>query len=108
VKGDEVALPSQTATSLALAVNELIQNALEHAFVHRTRGRVTISLAHTPNRLTIEVQDDGVGLSVGSPPQLGLEIVQTLVCEDLHGEWNLAGEQGTTARITVPLEERQS
>ena len=114
VEGDEVALPSQMATSLALVVNELIQNALEHAFVDRARGRVVVSLRQSPaERLIVEVRDDGVGLrsTASAVPdrsarQLGLEIVETLVCEDLHGEWLLTGNGGTTARITVPLGER--
>jgi hypothetical protein len=33
-----------------------------------------------------------------------LEIVETLVCEDLHGQCTLTGNGGTTARITIPLE----
>jgi len=114
VEGDEVALPSQMATSLALVVNELIQNALEHAFVDRARGRVVVSLCQGPaERLIVEVRDDGVGLrsTASAVPdrsarQLGLEIVETLVCEDLHGEWLLTGNGGTTARITVPFGER--
>jgi signal transduction protein with GAF and PtsI domain len=105
VQGDEVALPSQAATSLALAVNELIQNALEHAFVDRARGSVIVSLRRASGALTIEVRDDGVGLSSGDTRQLGLEIVETLVREDLHGEWTLIGNEGTTARITVPLKD---
>jgi two-component sensor histidine kinase len=106
VKGDEVALPSQTATSLALAANELIQNALEHAFAGRAQGRVVVSLQQAPGELTLEVRDNGVGLTGSSSRQLGLEIVETLVCEDLHGEWVLMGNDGTVARITVPLENR--
>jgi len=107
IEGDEVALPSQMATSLALVVNELIQNAMEHAFVDRTRGRIVVSLCRgSAERLIVEVRDDGVGLSDRSARQLGLEIVETLVCEDLHGEWLLTGNGGTTAHITVPLGER--
>jgi two-component system, sensor histidine kinase PdtaS len=106
VQGDEVALPSQAATSLALAVNELMQNALEHAFVGRARGQVVVSLRRAAHDLVVEVRDNGVGLPGDSSRQLGLEIVETLVREDLHGEWSLAGTEGTTARITVPLEER--
>ena len=105
VQGDEVALPSQAATSLALAVNELIQNALEHAFVDRARGSVIVSLRRASSALTIEVRDDGVGLSSGETRKLGLEIVEILVREDLHGEWTLIGNAGTTARITVPLKD---
>ncbi|MFN2164715.1 MAG: GAF domain-containing protein, partial [Anaerolineae bacterium] len=62
VGGDEVALPSQAATSLALAVNELIQNALEHAFVDRASGSVVVSLQRAPGELRVQVRDDGVGL----------------------------------------------
>jgi GAF domain-containing protein len=104
VKGDEIALPSQAATSLALAVNELIQNALEHAFADRARGSVVVSLRRSPGQLTVEVLDDGVGFSSDSTRQLGLEIVDTLVCEDLHGEWSLRGDRGTSALITIPLD----
>jgi two-component sensor histidine kinase len=104
VEGDEVALPSQAATSLALVVNELIQNALEHAFVGREKGSVRVSLRRSHAGLEIEVRDDGVGLSESMTGRLGLEIVETLVCEDLNGEWELIRDGGTTARITIPLE----
>ena len=105
VRGDEVSLPSQAATSLALAVNELIQNALEHAFVDRAKGSVTVCLQRLPGELTVLVQDDGVGLTdPAAARHLGLQIVETLVCEDLHGSWSLVGNGGTTARITVPVD----
>ncbi len=107
VQGDEVTLPSQTATSLALAVNELLQNALEHAFVGRQQGRVTVSLQRSPDLLTVQVHDDGIGLSADSPRRLGLEIVETLVCEDLHGTWSLTGNDGTTACLTIPWCEKE-
>jgi two-component sensor histidine kinase len=84
-------------------VNELVQNALEHAFVGRERGRVSIALQQAPDMLTVQVQDDGVGLAEESPRQLGLELIETLVCEDLSGTWSLVGEDGTTATIRVPL-----
>ena len=102
VQGAEISLPSQAATSLALAVNELVQNALEHAFVGRPRGSVVVSLQRDAEAVTVEVRDDGIGLAAGSPRQLGLEIVETLVVEDLKGSWLLEANGGTVARITVP------
>jgi two-component sensor histidine kinase len=106
VKGDdEIALPSKAATALALAVNELIQNALEHAFVGRDVGTVQVQLRDEEQTLTITVSDDGVGL-VGDPTDgssLGLEIVQTLVTEDLQGTFTLTpGARGTQATIRLP------
>jgi signal transduction protein with GAF and PtsI domain len=104
VHGDEVALPSRAATSLALAVNELIQNALEHGFSGRVRGRVDVALQRTPDALRVEVHDDGVGLGEAPARSLGLEIVGTLVDEDLRGTWSLHSDgQGTTAHIEIPL-----
>jgi two-component sensor histidine kinase len=114
VVGDEIALPSQAATSLALAVNELIQNALEHAFPGREQGCVIVHLQRTSDCLTVEVRDDGVGLSESLSRHLGLEIVETLIREDLKGECRLSagstsadsGTGGTVALLTIPLEVR--
>ena len=74
------------ATALAVVVNELIQNSLEHAFVGRAAGRIDIALARTPDALMILVRDDGVGLPDELERNLGLEIAQALVVEDLQGE----------------------
>ena len=63
-----------------------MQNSLEHAFIGRTAGRIDISLARTPDALMIIVRDDGVGLPNEIEPNLGLEIAEALIGEDLHGE----------------------
>jgi two-component sensor histidine kinase len=106
VEGEEVSLPSQPATSLALAVNELIQNAVEHAFVGRDRGAIAIKLTQDGEHLSIEVTDDGVGFPAdfGAAParSLGLQIVETLVEEDLKGEFVLSNGRGTRALIRIP------
>jgi signal transduction protein with GAF and PtsI domain len=102
VEGEAFALPSQPATSLALAINELVQNAMEHAFAGRVQARITIRLDQEPAFWVITVQDDGTGLPAGSPRHLGLEIVETLVVEDLRGEFCLTPGAGTTAVIKVP------
>jgi GAF domain-containing protein/anti-sigma regulatory factor (Ser/Thr protein kinase) len=107
VEGDEMQLPSQAATALALATTELIQNALEHAFVGRDEGRVQVQLRDEGQTLTVAVADDGVGLAGGANSPhgsgLGLEIVQTLVAEDLKGTFTFTpGERGTQTIIRLP------
>ncbi|HLJ61312.1 MAG TPA: GAF domain-containing protein [bacterium] len=106
VTGDDVSLPSRQATSLALVVNELLQNAMEHAFNGRTNGTVLITLAAGRDTLRVEVQDDGIGLPPGFSPDrsgdLGLEIVHTLVRDDLKGRIDFTNAGGTRAVITMP------
>jgi GAF domain-containing protein len=105
VSGDEILLSSQAATALALATNELIQNALEHAFVGRDTGMVQVQLRDEEQTLTVTVVDDGIGLpdKPSDGISLGLEIVQTLVAEDLKGTFNFtSGKHGTQATIRLP------
>ena len=109
VAGDEIVLPSQAATALALATNELIQNALEHAFVERDEGTIQVQLRDEGQTLTVLVADDGVGMAGRanlidpSSSSLGLEIVQTLVTEDLKGTFTIKpGRHGTQAIIRLP------
>lgn len=106
VDGDALVLPSRAATSLALVTNELLQNALEHAFVEQSSGQVNITLAPTPDGYLITVADDGVGLPDEIPPSLGLEIVDALVHDDLKGtiefKRNTPGERGSRVEIRMP------
>jgi two-component system, sensor histidine kinase PdtaS len=104
VEGEAILLPSRPATSLALVINELLQNALEHAFAGRAEGRVRILLGRTPEGTLVEVEDDGVGFSQGAPSsQLGLDIVHTLVRDDLCGTIEFeSGPSGTRAVLRIP------
>ena len=103
VHGDNLQLPSRTATALTVVVNELQQNSLEHAFVGRTSGRIDISLARTPDALMIIVRDNGIGLPDTIAPNLGLEIAEALVAGDLHGEMQFnRPEAGTEITIRLP------
>ncbi|MDR7521273.1 MAG: GAF domain-containing protein [Armatimonadota bacterium] len=107
IEGADLYMPSQQATSVALAVTELVQNAMEHAFADRSEGHIRILLSQTDRDWIIEVCDDGVGLPSGVDPMatdnLGLKIVHALATEDLGGRFELqAGGAGTRAILTVP------
>jgi two-component system, sensor histidine kinase PdtaS len=104
VQGEQLLLPSRAATAVTLAVNELVQNALEHAFVGRSRGSVTISVGRGPEDLIVLVRDDGVGLPARPARRLGLEIVETLVREDLRGRirYNRLPSGGAEISIRMP------
>jgi two-component sensor histidine kinase len=108
IEGDDLYMPSQQATSVALAITELVQNTLEHAFADRPTGVVRIVLAQTDQEWIVEVADDGVGLPAGMDPlatdNLGLKIVRALATEDLGGRLEVAAGEGggTRAVLTIP------
>jgi two-component sensor histidine kinase len=85
VFGESLPLPSRAATALTLVVNELLQNALEHAFIGLPNGQIDISLGHSPEELIVIVRDNGSGMLAEAKKGLGLELAETLVTEDLHG-----------------------
>jgi two-component sensor histidine kinase len=105
VTGDCLVLPSREATSLALATSELVQNAVKHAFVGRDRGRIQVHLQSGPEENAVMVEDDGVGSgqTQASSKGLGLQIVETLVGDDLKGRYeSTASPAGTRAMIRFP------
>jgi two-component system, sensor histidine kinase PdtaS len=104
-------LPAQQATSCALIINELVQNAAEHGFVGLPGGSIVVKLAEQGDSLYIEIADDGRGLpdELRSDPAqqggLGLQIVRSLVREDLKGEFELlpaVNGNGVRAVVSFP------
>ena len=68
VEGDAGMLPGDLATPLAVVLNELMQNAVDHAFTGvdaRTVGTICVQLARDDGQLVVDVVDDGVGLPPG-------------------------------------------
>ena len=106
VTGQEIMLPSAKATSVALILNELIQNAIEHGFQERTEGSLTVTLSEHEQRVTLEVVNDGAPLPRGFDPKqsnsLGLQIVESLAREDLGGRFTLTSGERTRATVSFP------
>ena len=98
-------LPVQQATSCALIINELLQNAVEHGYRDRREGTISVRLDQTSDSMLVEIRDDGAGLPDGfnlEEPGLGLRIVRTLVREDLKGQFALENSPGVRALISFP------
>lgn len=105
VTGDSLLLPSRVATSLALAASELVQNAVKHAFAGRDRGRIELSLKAGQQEHVLVVADDGIGVTPERPGRggLGLEIVRTLVTQDLGGRFEVVfSPTGSRAVVQFP------
>jgi PAS domain S-box-containing protein len=108
---EDFALDSKTLQTLVMIVNELVTNAMKHAFVGRERGsiRVAASPARVPGgvgaRVALTVEDDGVGLPEGvdfdNSAGLGLVLAGLLV-KQMDGTIRLEREGGT--RIVMEFE----
>ncbi len=107
-------LPSAVATPLALVLAELLQNALQHGLAQAPDagldGLLEVSVTRTQERLTVIVQDNGVGLpeefDLASATSLGLQIVRTLVVSELGGRLEVKPRAGggTKAVVDLPLD----
>jgi two-component system, sensor histidine kinase PdtaS len=106
VNATPLQLPPKWLSALALAANELITNALKHAFPSRHPGRIAILITEEREEVQLEVRDNGVGIGAaieeGSAKGVGLEIVSSLVATDLRGEFHLRNDGGTVAIIRFP------
>jgi len=107
-------LGAELATPLVMVLAEVVQNALQHAFVPESPGGlVSITVERSAKELDIVVSDDGIGLpdgfAVENASGLGLQIVRTLVEAELLGSIEMdtnPSEAGTSVRIVIPLRGR--
>jgi two-component sensor histidine kinase len=93
---------TEIASPLAMAMSELVHNAVEHAHA----STITVTPARAESALMIAIVDDGRGLPDPLDEGLGLQIVRSLVEQDLRGHLTLdTGEAGgCQARISVPVD----
>jgi len=115
VEGDVGDLPGEIATPLAVVLNELMQNAVDHAFPRATEGltegHVRVDLARDGDELVVDVVDDGAGLPSGftldEAKGLGLSIVHALVTSELGGSIELHDDHGTRVHLRIPLRQAE-
>ena len=105
IEADETALPLDTAIPCGLLLNELVSNALKHAFPGGGPGEVRVSLKASGGRAVMTVADTGVGFPPGIDPRttssFGLQLVNTLA-EQLSGTVARGGGPGTTFVVEFP------
>jgi predicted ATPase/two-component sensor histidine kinase len=104
---DEIQLDLDRAVACGLIVNELVSNALKHAFPDGRRGTLWISLqASEANECVLRVRDDGIGISKSVDPKtadtVGLQLVNDLV-DQLHGSVAMRGLDGVDIAITFQM-----
>lgn len=69
---DRIVIPSKMAAPLGLVLNEVLTNAIKHAYAEERRGTLHVSAKRQEDGARITISDDGPGLSGGGPPAGGL------------------------------------
>ena len=104
---EPVDLPSAQAAPLALVINELLGNAIRHAFPDGRAGVISLAVQREGQAFRVEIADDGIGM--GTPvaaPGFGETIVK-LLCGQLRAEFELTdAKPGVRAVIRLPVNGR--
>ena len=103
---EPISLSINTAIPCGLIVNELVSNAIKHAFPSTNKGCITIGLNKMHKRCEIFVRDNGVGfpenLEVDKTKTLGLFLIEAL-CEQIDAISERKTENGTSFHISIPF-----
>ncbi|MBN1532001.1 MAG: PAS domain S-box protein [Spirochaetes bacterium] len=107
VEAEDLFVSIATAIPCALLVNELVSNALKHAFHGREKGSIVVGLQQAGEETCqLTVQDDGTGLPEAEPTErtdrLGLQMVDGLV-RQIGGSIRFSSGDGTTVSVTFPM-----
>lgn len=97
------------AMTVGLLANELLSNALKHAFPADRSGEVRLQLASQGDACVLTVADDGVGMLPGAqrgkPGHMGMTLVSTFA-KQLRGSVAIESDAGTRVHVTFPRTDR--
>jgi two-component sensor histidine kinase len=104
---EQLQLGIDLAIPCGLIINELVTNALRHAFHERQQGHIGIDFQRSDGYYHLQIKDDGRGLPPAidpeTTPSLGLQLVSTLV-EQLEGSLDIQRAGGTRFNIRFPAD----
>jgi PAS domain S-box-containing protein len=104
---EDIRLPLDKAVPCGLLINELVANALKHAFPNGRSGTVEVSMVRIEGGMvSLAVTDDGIGasgtdLAKGKRKSIGISLVKSLAVQ-LGGEYRPESAHGVVARVVFP------
>lgn len=108
IESDPVEFTITQAIPCGLLMNEIVTNALKHAFEGRKAGTISISLKKKNEIIDLVIFDDGVGLPDNfeelKVKSLGMTLIYTLASQ-LNAEMKIESDEGTRYRLTFPIQE---
>jgi PAS domain S-box-containing protein len=108
---DDISLPIDKAIPCGLLLNEIVTNALKHAFPENRKGNLRI-IAHSleDKKCEIIVKDDGIGIpesfNIEKTKTLGLKLID-LMAKQIEGTLEIESKKGTEFRIRLSTESGQ-
>lgn len=107
IEADAITVYTDVALYCGLIINELVTNAVQHAFPNEKAGRIKIVLKATGgSSVELRVEDDGIGLPESMDPDtaktLGLRLVSSFV-QQLGASFKIVRENGSAFIIDCPL-----
>lgn len=108
IEAAQLLLPINAAIPCGLVVNELISNALKHAFPGDRSGEIVVKLFADPaGKAVLSVSDNGVGIPEGidmmTSDTLGMQLI-TLLTDQLGGTVSMRRSDPTEFVLTFPIE----
>ncbi len=101
-----VPVPIDTAIPCGLVLNELITNAVKHAFDGQRDKRIAVDLDSESGWTRLSVADNGKGMPEGFDAQeqgrMGWQTIAALVETQMGGEVSISRDRGTTVVIRFP------
>ena len=100
---EEAYMPRSRAIAVGLATNELITNAIKHAFPEGREGDIDVRFEKTESGWCLSVRDNGVGLGTTQPAKTGLGagLIEEFV-RQAGGTLSLESSNGTVAKLALP------
>lgn len=106
VDAGEIRLGIDISIPCGLILNELVANALKHAFPEGKEGEINIRMQSEDSRVVLTVQDNGIGfpesIDLTNLKSMGLKLVNILV-RQMNGKIDMQVDSGTTWTITFSI-----
>ena len=109
VKGADIVILLDTAMPIGFIINEIVTNAIKHAFPNGRKGKIDITLNITPqNEIILAISDNGIGLpdnfDTNANKGFGMQIITDLVEYQLRGSISFKSNKGLYYQIVIKEE----
>lgn len=105
---DEIELNVNQAIPSSLIVNEVVTNAIKHAFKEREAGRIELVVKEKDNQIAIEIKDNGIGLPEdlkNRENSLGMRLIKVLA-EQISADYDFKSDSGKGTVFSLQFEKK--